>query len=162
MNNTIKSALLYFSAALAGSLIYFVGSTIAHKNDELNRLVEATSPVVVDMRIVEGYKSNGMLRIRVVGKKVRDCGPPLSMIVRYGKYEEFKASVTFLDDVIDEKELSPKYKGIGDWDFGWWLVHPYPDNMKLSVYSVHDCDGVLVKTINGVWTKDQYLKRKDE
>lgn len=161
MNDILKTFSVVLFAVLLGTIASLGGSIVIDKSRELNHLIHLNSPVVKDMEIVDSIQDGKSLLIRIVGKKVRQCGPPYSMIVRIGEKREIKGRLVFMDDVhFGDEELSPDAQELGFVDFGWWKIEPHPNGRTLHIESIHNCDGVLVPTVNGVWLKEHYTKEK--
>lgn len=161
MKELIKTVGTIVLAVVVGSGLSLGGSALIEKNRKLEELVHKNEPVVKDMKIVSSMVNGKTLWIRVVGRKVRQCGPPLAMIVRYGAEQQLKGRLTFMDDVnYLNEELSPDAQELGIVDFGWWQIDPHPRGQLLFIKSIHNCDGTLVPSVNGIWSEDQYTKEK--
>jgi hypothetical protein len=103
MNEFKAHAGLALLAFVIGSVISFFAITITDSYREINILAEKTKPVVADMTVVNSYEFGPYLHIKVVGRKVRDCGPPLQIYGRYGHEEQFNLNkVLFMDDMVDD------------------------------------------------------------
>lgn len=108
-----------------------------------------TAPVVENMKVTNTYKQDGKRYIRVIGDKVRDCGPPISITGSYGS--SIFRSIHFLDDVEKGVISLPDAQPVkSDIDFRWWELDPEPADKDWSgeaLFSVfHSCRGKAVET----------------
>lgn len=160
--NKIHDLLVVIVAIVVGSIIYNGVTTFLKRELILSELISRQAPVVVGMRVINSYELGGKIYLKVVGTKMRECGPPVLTTGLYGNsLEKQLTSVEYLDDELEDGTiLKPDSNAMedGEQSFGWWRITPSPLGTPMSLYVVHDCDGVLVRTNIGFFTKEEYTK----
>lgn len=150
----VHSAIV-LAAVVVGSFLSLSTKYVYDREVQVQRVLDTQKPVVVGIKITEGFKKDNKLYVRVIGNKVRDC-EFVSITGRYGKWE---AHIRFMDD----REASGKFKvpdsnPPGFQDFGFWEVFPSPNGEPLVIETVHRCDDDLVVTKLGTFLEKDYIK----
>lgn len=135
-------------AIIAAGVLFWI-SLINAKNaqedlqQEVALVQTRTAPVVENMVATHKWSTPAHLDLRVIGSKVRDCGPPIASTANYGAntFESF----IFLDDLTEEGIRVPDAQDLGDLvDFGVWRFTPNSQDTPIFVRIFHDCEGITV------------------
>lgn len=165
MSRIIPHILPIIFAIIFGSIISVVAIFAYKQYEEVDLLKELTKPVVKDMTITNIIDADDGVLIKVEGYIVRECGPPLTVYGNYGIAHEYRfVEILFLDDKeVDGKFKKPDSNKIENnddlVDFGWWKLKPSPYNdTPFSLYSIHNCNGINVTSLIGVFDTKELKK----
>ena len=138
MTRTVKASVGGVIAGILLALPAFVMLSYVH-----SRILK--SPVVGNMKVTGVSHFDGGVRIRVVGDKYRECGPPIAISGQHGS--NWLEYILFVDDKIGGQCMAPDSNPLGDSiDFGWWELRPDPATSPFLFSVFHQCGNTLVKT----------------
>ena len=156
----IKTSIIAIFGIIIGLLAATGIKHILERETIITNLINKNKSVIDNVKITKGYVENNKLYIHVRGDKNKKCERLISIIVEYGDNLQYRGSVVRVDELTTNGEmLTPKPFPVGkDIDFGVWKLIPDPRGRLISILTIHECKGELIKSDIGLFSVGEYIK----